>query len=437
MTFTVRQNAIVLNTFIAAMANNIVTADAVEWKKHDGEFDDRNGLQVIEQVDPSYDVVETVDGVADLSSGVQGTVFGSEIFKVNRTFNVSMGIGDFEKIRDYGAARESRALIGAAQRMAERIDAYVLRTATLASHDWVGTAGAVVDDTDEVNEAYTRLKENGVTNSELRAIMTYKDKQKLGDQVLNLPAPGGEAQTALRKGFKGEVGGVMTMFTQQLPTLTNGNDVTGVNVDGAMQNVNYSAVASSTGPGLFKTQTLNVQGLTTTTGTVAAGSVFTIADVFAYDPRKGAALDYLQQFTVINAATANGLGDAALTIYPAIIVPGTGSGDNVGINNAHATCSAVPADTAAIVFMGAASTGYIPRVMLAKSAIEVGTVPLIKPYTGESMRRALPKIPVSVRMWKHSEFDTASGAAHHKCRFDVCLSANVRCRDNIVRFNGA
>lgn len=437
MTFVVKQNALVLNSFIAMMSNNLVTQDAVTWKKHDGEYDDRNGLQVIEQVDPSYEVVETTDGVADLSSGVQGTVFGSEIFKVNKTFNVSMGIGDFEKIRDFGSARESRALNSAAQRMAERIDAYVLRTATLASHDWVGTPGAVVDDTDEVMSAYTRLKENGCTDGDLRAIMTYADKQKLGDQVLNLPAPDAEATKALRSGFEGMVGGVKTMFTQQLPTHTNGTDVTGVTVDGDNQNVNYSTVATSSGPGLYKTQTINLTGVTDTTGTITAGSVFTIAGVKAYDPRKGAALDYDQQFTVIVGDTGDVSTDVTLTIYPAIIVPGTGSGDNPNINSAHATVDAAPSNTDPVTFLGSASTGYTPRVMLSKSSIEVGTVPLVKPYTGESMRRSLPNIPVSVRMWKHSEFNTAAGQTHHKVRFDVALTANVRNRDKICRFNGA
>jgi hypothetical protein len=437
MTFTVKQNAIVLNSFCAMMQNNLVTGDAVSWKKHNGEYDDRNGLAVIEQVDPSYEVIETVDGVADLSGGVQGTVFGSEIFKINRTFNVSMGVGDFEKVRDYGSARESRALNSAARRMAERIDAYVLRTAALASHDWVGTPGAVVDDTDEIMTAYTRLKENGVPDGQLRSILTYEDRQKLGDQVLNLPAPDKEAATALRKGFKGEVGGVMTMFTQQLPRHQNGADVTGVTVDGAGQNVDYNAVAISSAPGRYKTQTINLTGVTAG-AQITAGSVFTIAGVFAYDPRKGAALNYLQQFTVVQGGTgASGTTDAQVVVYPAIIVPGTGSGDNAGINSAHATVSAAPADTAAVTFLGAASTGYTPRVMLSKSAIEVGTVDLVKPWTGESMRRTLPDIPIAVRMWKHSEFDTAEGTAHHKVRFDCAVTANIRNRDEICRFNGS
>lgn len=436
MTFTVKQNALVLNSFVAMMQNALVTANVVSWKKHDGEYDDRNGLSVIEQVDPSYEITETTDGVADLSGGVQGSVFGSEIFKVNKSFGFSMGIGDFEKIRDLGSVRESRALNSGARRMAERIDAYVLRTAALASHDWVGTPGAIVDDVDEVATAYTRLKENGIADGELRSVMTWGDRQKLGDQVLNLPGPGGEAQKALRNGFEGMVGGVQTAFTQQLPTHTNGTDVTGVTVDGDNQNKNYADVATSSAPGRYKTQTLNVTGVTDTSGTITAGSVFTIDGVYAYDPRKGAALDYLQQFTVIAGGAGDGNTDVALVIYPAIIVPATGSGDNANINSAHATVDAAPSNSDAITFLGSASTGYVPRVMLAKDAIEVGTVDLVKPWTGESMRRSLPDVPISVRMWKHSEFDTASGAAHHKVRFDAVLTANVRNRDAICRFNG-
>jgi P22 coat protein - gene protein 5 len=439
MTVSVKQNALVLNSFVAMLQNSLTTGDAVSWKKHDGEFDDLNGLQVIEQFSPRYNVVQTVDGVADLSGGVQTSVFGSEIFKVNRTFNVSMGVGDFEKIRDFGAARESRALKAAVSDMAQSIDSYVLGVATLGSHDWVGTAGAVVDDTDEMVSAYTRLKENGVSDMDLRAVMTYTDKQKLGDQVLNLPAPDEEATKALRKGFSGEINNIPTMFTQQLPTLTTGSRAaSGASlINGSNQNSNYSAVAQGGATnGLYKTQTIAIDGLTGSQ-TVAAGDVFTIAGVFAYDPRAGKALDYLQQFTVVTAATASTGAIAALRIYPAIIVPGTGSGGDIGVNTAHATCSAVPADNAAITWMGTASTGYTPRVLLQKDAIEVNTMQLIKPYTGESERRSLPFLPIDVRMWKHSEFNTASGAVHHKVRFDIALSANIRLRDAICRFNGS
>ena len=290
---------------------------------------------------------------------------------------------------------------------------------------------------DRVMSAYTRLKENGVSDNEICSIMTFADKQKLGDQVLNLPGPDREATNALRMGFKGEVMGVPTLFTQQLPTLTLGNDTTGVNVDGATQNVNYQDVANSTAPGRYKTQTLNLQGFTANTGTLNAGTVFTIDGIYAWDNRQGGRLDYLQEFTVVQGGTADANGDIAAVIYPALIVPASGAGDNPNINSAHATVSAAPADTAAITFKGAADEVVRPRVMLKKSAIEVGCVDMVKPYTGESMRRSLPNLPLSVRMWKHSEFDTAAGAAHHKCRFDIALNADIRCRDEAVRFNGS
>jgi hypothetical protein len=46
---------------------------------------------------------------------------------------------------------------------------------------------------------------------------------------------------------------------------------------------------------------------------------------------------------------------AAARIFPAMIVPGSGAGDNVNINTAHATVTAAPADNAVLTFIGAAS----------------------------------------------------------------------------------
>jgi hypothetical protein len=446
MTFSVKQNELVLNTFVGMLQNSLQTADAVSWKKHDGEYDDLNGLAVIEQIDPSYNVIETTDGVADLSGGVQGTVIGSEIFKVNKTFNVSMGIGDFEKIRDFGAARESRALRAAVSDMSHKIDARILQVAAFASNNWVGTIGETIDDTNEVMSAYTRLKEEGISDNDLRCIMNYSDKQALGDQVLNLPAPGDLAERTLRGGFKGEIGGVMTAFTQQLPTLTVGSRAASgaakLEYTSGTPINNYASVAHATTPGGHKVGVMKVDGLTGTQ-TVKDGEVFTIRQTSsgpyaeAYDNRLGANLGRPQQFVVVGDHAAVDGVIAELHYFPAIVVPGTGSGDNPNINTAHGTVAAeITWNNADITFMGTASTAYRPRVMLQKDAIEVGCADLIMPYTGQAMRKKLPFLPISVRMWKHSEFDTASGAAHHKVRFDVALRANVRRREAICRLNG-
>lgn len=432
----VDQSKLVMNAFAAILQNNLVAADVVTWNQYDGELDDRNALNVSEQVGPRYTVTQTVDGVADLSAGTQGSVFGSEQFKVNRVFGTSMGWGDFQKIRDIGSARESQALKGAAINMAEAIDAYVMRVAGLASNNWTGNPGEQIDDFDEFTSGYTRLKEEGVSDDDLRGVLSFYDKQKLGNQIGKLPAPDAEATKAIRAGFKGELGGITTMFTQQLPTLTTGTRAASgaANANGAAQNVNYADVAVSSAPGRYLTQTFSVKGLTAG-HTVKAGEVFTMPGVFAYDNRKGGAVSpaRLQQFTVVDDATADGSGNiAALRIFPAMIVPGSGSGNNININTAHATVTAAPANSAPMTFVGTASTDYTPRFIIQKSAVVVNTVDLIMPATGESSRKKLSKIPLSVRMWKNSDFKTGA----HDVRFDVALTANIRDRRRVVRING-
>jgi len=430
---TAEQQKLVLNAFAMVLENNLVTGDAVTWNEYDGEMDDRNGLQVLEQIAPRYRITRTENGVKDLSGGTDGTVFGSELFEVTGTFNANMGWGDFVAIKTIGDARKSKALLGAAVSLAEQIDAYILQISTLASGDWTGTPGNNVSDYIDAVAGYTRLKENGVGDDSLSYIMNYFDKQLLGDQVVNLPNETGAG--VYRKGYTGEINGIRTMFTNQLPVLTTGTRAqsTGA-VNGAAQNVNYADVAKAgTVNGRHMTQSLTVDTFTGA-ATIKQGEVFTLPGVYAYDNRKQALVQpvRLQQFTVVADATMTA-GAGTIIIWPAIIVPGSGAGDNVAINTAHATVSAAPADDALISFVGAASTSLAPRLILQKDAIVVNTVPLILPASDTSSRRRLRGIPLTVRMWQHSDFFTGA----HGVRFDVAINANIRERYRLSRFNGA
>jgi len=433
-TVTTEQQKLVLNSFAMVLQNNLVSRDAVSWNEYDGEMDDRNGLQVLEQITPRYNVTRTENGVKDLSAGTDGTVFGSELFEITGTFNANMGWGDFVKIKSIGDARQSKALLGAATSMAEKIDAYILEKAILASADWTGDGATSIDEWLDAAAGYTRLKENGVDDSNLSFIMNHTDEMKLGDQVVKLPNETGAG--VFRKGFSGEVNGIRTLFTNQLPVLTVGTRVAAAgDVAGAAQNVNYADVAKAgSSNGLHMTQDLLVDGFGAA-ATIVAGEVFTIAGVFAYDNRKQALVSpaRLQQFTVVADATMDGVGAGTLVIFPAMIVPGSGAGDNVNINTAHATVDAAPADNAVITFMGAASASLSPRAIIQKQAVVVNTVPLILPASDTSMRRRLSKIPLTVRMWQHSDFFTGA----HGVRFDVALNANIRERLRIVRVNGS
>ena len=441
MAVVVDNAKLVLNAFAAIFQNNLTVADAVTWNQYDKELEDRNRITVVEQVGPRFAVTQTTNGVADLTTGVQDVVFGSEQFQVNQVFGTSMGWGDFAAVRDISDARQSVSLKNAAINLAEKIDAYVLKTAVLASNNWVGTPGNAVNSYDAMAAGYTRLKEEGVDDADIRAILNYSDKQALGTLVAsNNASLTNMGDGVFRKGFDGDVAGIPTMFTQQLPSFTTGTRTNGT-VNGAAQNVNYSAVSVSTSPGFYLTQTLSMSGLGAG-GTLDDGGVFTIAGVNAWDNRLGASLGRLQQFRVIGPAgtqpgalayTADGAGAiAAVRIFPAMIVAGSGTGGDINVNTANATVSAAPANLAVITFLGTAATAIRPRVIIQKEAIIVNTADLITPYTGTIIRKKLSKVPLSVRLWQDSLFNTGD----HRVRFEVALTANVRDRRRIVRING-
>lgn len=427
-TVTVDQAKLVMNAFAATFQNNLLAKDVVTWKQYDAEMDDRNGLKVVEQVGPRYNVTQTTNGVKDLSAGVQDSVFGSEQFVVNKTFGASMGWGDFVKIRDIGDARESVAIKNAATNLAESIDAYILQNAVLAANNEVGTAGNNVATLGDVLTGYERLKAEGVDDSDLRMVLSYADKTALANTIVAYPATDSLSTGAFRRGFEGEIGGLPTMFTQQLSNITPGTRTNGA-VNGANQDTDYSAVAVSGAPGQYLTQTIAADGFGAN-ATIKDGEVFTIAGVYAYDNRLGQAQTYLQQFRVIGDTTADGTGAvAALRIFPALIVPDGGASPNTP----HATVSAAPADNAVITWRGTASTAYKPRAIIQKQAIIVNTADLIMPASDTAMRKQLTQVPLSVRMWRASDFDTGA----HTIRFDVALTANVHDRRRIVRVNGS
>lgn len=424
-TVTVDQAKLVLNSFAAIFQNNLVSKDLVTWKKHDAEMNDRNGLTVVEQVTPDYTTTFTTNAVADLSGGVQDTTFGSEQFKLTQVVGSSMGWADFVKIRDIGSARESEALKAAALRLSHDIDSYIMGFAAKASNNWLGDGSSAVATWDDVAAGYTRIKEEGVMeDSGLRAVLTYGDRQALGKDVVETNTTGNlEGMGVYREGWQGKIAGIPTTFTQQLPSLTVGTRLaTSALTAGTADSAGtYEDYCISAAPGQFMTQILNMD-IGAGTETLVDGETFTIAGVFAYDNRAKKILNHLQEFRVVGNFTAAG-GIVAPRVYPAIITSGP-----------YQTVSAAPANTAAVTFKGAPGTVHQPRFLANKDAICVHTADLIVPATGISMRKSLTKLPMSVRMWQDSKFETGE----HRVRFDVAVEANVVAggRRRLIRING-
>lgn len=433
----VSQLALVTSAMAARMENTMVASKLVEWKKNDKQLTPLNKFQYIEQVPPRYNRRTWTGAVSDLSGGKQDTVFGSEIFQLNQGDTLDYLWQDFENIRDLGDARRSAMIRSIGQNEGQLVDADVLRTASLCGSNWVGTPGTAVTDVEDILRGYARLLENGVPDvqSDVFCVLPHTDKPALAKYLQELPGPDMFTTDMVVKAVIRDLGGLPVLFTQQLPVLTTGTRTNGA-VNGAAQNVNYRDVcASTTTNGQYLTQTIAVDGLGAN-ATVKDGEVFTLAGVNAYDNRKQASQGRLQQFRVVGDHTATAGGAiAAMRIFPAIIVPGGGvTGDN-GVNTANATCTAAPADDAALTWLGTASNDYLQRAIIKRTAVRVETADLEDLPSGENFKVEMDSVPLTLRGYKYANGDTGATST----RFDKPWQTNItpNGRFEVVRINGA
>jgi len=157
-----------------------------------------------------------------------------------------------------------------------------------------------------------------------------------------------------------------------------------------VQTTTYATVMANN----YSEQTINVSGLTASTGTIVAGDVFTLSSVFAVNPITLATQSFLRQFCVVAGATADASGNATITITPPIIP--VSSTNPPASGSQYATVSVAPATNAAITVKGTASTTYNQNIVLDPDAVTLAVVPLIRPqgavkvetqtYKGLSMR---------------------------------------------------
>lgn len=435
MTITVPQSRLILKTVMATLRNNLAFSDLIDWEVHSAEMNDRNGFIVSEQVGPEYTITETTGAVEDLSGGVQSTAFGAQTFTLNKVFGLSMGASDIESVTDMQSARKARALNNGMARLATKIDYHIANVAMKAFPWSTGTPGLDLDSPTEVAKARTRLAKIGCeSDTDLTGVFDHTDREGLAAFLYNDNASlASEGSRAMRRGFSGMLSGIPFKATNQLARLTTGTRETGA-IDGAAQNVNYTAAADSGNTaGNYLTQTLDLKSIGISK-TFKEGEIFTIAGVFSWDPEIGASRGFLQQFVIVADGAAAADETGTVTIFPAIVVQtGTAS-----INNSHATVDAAPADSAVVTWVGSAGTVYIPRLMFKKEAIVAHSAQLVLPYTGQGYRRGLADAerdniaPLMPRLWFYS--DPGTGA--HSARIDLFVQAQARNRWLGVKFFG-
>jgi hypothetical protein len=152
--------------------------------------------------------------------------------------------------------------------------------------------------------------------------------------------------------------------------------------------------------------TLTVTGLGAA-ATVAKGDTFSIAGVYAVNPQNRQSTGVLRKFTVTAAATADGSGNATLSIFPAI--------NTAASNQQYQTVSAGPANAAVVTWDVAPSTQYSANLAYHKDAFTLVTADLedVSQYGAWGARRMHKGISMRISRQYAIGTDTVP------CRIDV------------------
>lgn len=355
-------NAVLTPDIIAKEAtmildNNLVMAKQVH-RGHEKEFTSVNGYEVGNSVSIRKPTDFTVRDGATASN--QDVVEGSTSITVDKMKGVDFSFTSTELTLDIKDLSE-RVIKPAMIQLANQVDRDLMALYSSVPN-WVGTPGQTINSYADFAKAPERADEIALPSEGRSAVLSPADHWGLlGSQTALYMQD--VAKGAYRKGSLGEIGGVETFMSQNVPTHTVGALGGTPLVNGAAQVSTYASVKTT------NTQSLITDGWTAAVAArVAAGDVFTIAGVFDVNPVTKATLPHLKQFVATAAASSDGTGNATLTISPAIITSG-----------AFQNASAAPADNAALTFMGTAATGYRQNLLFHKNAFSLAMVPLVSP----------------------------------------------------------
>jgi hypothetical protein len=250
------------------------------------------------------------------------------------------------------------------------IEADFLAFATKATANLVGTAGTGITTLDVPGKARARLNQMLAPKDSNRNIQM--DSVTMGALVNGMAAyfnPSGAVGKQYTEGLIARTAMADYYENERVWTLPNASDV-------ACTLDTYTVTEGDT-------------DLTVTSfATPVAGMVFTIAGVYDVHPETKVAYPHLKQFVVTADSTSTDLN-----FSPAIYSSASGALQNV---------SALPTTTAAVTFVGSASTNYVNPIMYHKEAFQFITADLpLMDDAHKCVRRVQDGL--SVRVWMGSD----------------------------------
>lgn len=173
---------------------------------------------------------------------------------------------------------------------------------------------------------------------------------------------------SLQKGYAGMLGGYDLLESANVTSHTVG----------AHGGTPLTNGAGQTGASLI------TDGWTASAAILNVGDTFTIAGVNEINPQNYETTGRLQRFVVTAAATADGSGDATISISPSIndgsLTTTDEEGNTISLA-AYQNVDAAPADGAAITVIGTASTTYRQNFLFHRDAIGLAMIDLELPQS--------------------------------------------------------
>lgn len=363
---------------IAKMAAQMLSDKTQFCKSIDKEdssiFEGMNGYQAGDTIQISKPARFIPSENADVTSALQDIVEEKTSLTLDTRKVVPVSLNSNEIFTELGLKKwTKRVLDPAISSIANHVENSFLDKAVKATSNLVGTPGTEAFSQDTMLAAAQKLYENGcVDDDNLFALLTPFATRKAVVDRADLSNGSDEVRASYKNGLIGVADGFTYLRNNKLPLITNGSDQTGIAI-------NDAAVAEGA-------STITVDGAS---AAPAAGSVFTIAGVNAVDPITKQDLGYLKQFVVVSATTT------VITLSEPLY-----AGSN-GLQN----ISALPADNAALVFVGSESTGYIQNLAFHRHAFRMVSVPLMTPQDSE-MSAVETVDGMTVRVWMQSDILT-------------------------------
>lgn len=268
----------------------------------------------------------------------------------------------------------SRYIVPAVSQLVAGIEGDMIAQFTKDIYNVVGTAGTPPADLAALGAARARLNQGLAPKDGQRYVQM--DSVTMGGMVNGLKGlfqDSAQIKEAMREGFYGRLAMADLYENEKVWTMPNSADVAGT-LD------TYTIVEGDTD--------ITVTGFS---AAPVAGMVFTIAGVYDCHPETKAAYSHLKQFVVTSATTT------VINFSPAIRI--SGARKNVSTSTG---ADISPSTTAAITFVGSASTNYQQSLMYHKDAFTFVTADLpIMDDAAKCVRRVQDGL--SLRVWQGSD----------------------------------